>query len=134
MKRVIAFLGVFILAGCIQSSEVLSTGDGAYMISVRASPSFGGERGAKREAMKTANTYCWQKEKDVLFVSYASTKPEPWPQGSTVEITFKCMDKNAPELKNPKEMLISKMSEMPKPVEDNSPDIFKDLEPAAGEE
>ena len=101
MRNVLISVGaVFILSACAQSSGVLKLGPDTYTVSVHAAPARGGESGARNLALTEANTHCQSQNREILVTSLHSGPSTHFP-GGTVEVTFRCLEKNDPELQRP---------------------------------
>lgn len=89
-----------ILCGCSQSSGVLKMGPDTYTVSVHAAPIRGGESGARKIALTEASNKCVAEGGEILVTNIES-KPSSHLAGGTVNLTFRCLSANDPDLKRP---------------------------------
>jgi len=89
-----------LLTACAQSSGVMKMGPDTYTVSTHAAPARGGESGAKRLSLTEANQYCDAQGKEILVTNIESGSSSHLP-GGTVDITFRCLTKDDPELQRP---------------------------------
>jgi hypothetical protein len=82
---------VFLVAGCVSTSEVVPIGDGRYMITGRAS---GGLNAGKEttEATKAANAYCAKQSKQMVLQDLDKTGNAAV-FGENINLTFRCEPK-----------------------------------------
>ena len=89
-----------LIAGCAMSSGVLKMGPGTYTISATAAPPRGGHSKAMEIALTEANQYCTQMGKEILVMNTQTVASAPF-RGGSMEVTFRCLDKDDPELQRP---------------------------------
>lgn len=89
-----------LLAGCAVSSGIMKMGPDTYSVSVAASPVRGGTVGAKQMALTDAGQYCAANGKEILVTNTSSETTNARGAG-TVDITFRCLAKNDPDLVRP---------------------------------
>lgn len=82
---------IFLVAGCVSSSEVVPIGNGRYMITGRAS---GGLNAGKEttEATKEANPFCAKQSKQMVLQNLDKTGNAAV-FGENISLIFSCEDK-----------------------------------------
>jgi hypothetical protein len=100
MSRIILIALLVILNGCARSSGVLKLGPDTYTVQAHASLARGGEAGARNIALTEANEYCTSQGKEI-FVTNTRSGASTYGPGGDVEVMFRCLAMNDPELKRP---------------------------------
>lgn len=88
MRYLLAVGGVFAVAACASSSGVFQVAPNTYRITTTAITSFGGAGTARAEAIRTANEYCAQQNKQALVTD--AQMDSQFTQGSS-DVTFRCV-------------------------------------------
>lgn len=78
----------------------MKMGPDTYSLSVHAAPARGGEPGARSLALSEANAKCAAEGREILVTNIASGRSTHLP-GGTVEVTFRCLARNDPDLQRP---------------------------------
>jgi hypothetical protein len=92
-----AFVVVFALTACANSSGVFKIGPETFTISTSTSPARGGVPGAKRIAYKEAGEECAQRGLEVFVLSEKTASPT-WTDGMAhMELNFRCLRTDDPE-------------------------------------
>jgi hypothetical protein len=86
----IVALALVVVAGCASTSDVVPTGDGAYMVSAHGVMGYssGGEQKAK--AFKSAEAFCKEKGKSLQTIAEADT-PGGFGRVASGEVRFRCV-------------------------------------------
>jgi len=77
-----------LLAACGTNSSVQKVSQAAYRVTEKATIAQGGVSAARRKALKTADTYCRSKGKQLRVMS--DTNGPVTPAGGSVTMTFMC--------------------------------------------
>jgi hypothetical protein len=100
MIVVIGLIAIFVI-GCTTSSGVVSMGQDSYLLT-RTTKSFrGSAMPVKAAAIKEADEYCKKLGKQILITKTVQQDMKPFQSDASVEIYFKCLPSDSPELKNP---------------------------------
>jgi hypothetical protein len=103
MKKIIAIVGVSILAGCAANTGIVPIGQDTFMVSRQAATGFSGSGSLKAEAFQEASAYCTSQGKSFQVVnSYEAQPPFIFGNFPKAEVQFMCLSKGDAELVRPK--------------------------------
>lgn len=79
------------IGGCASSSEIVSTGDGLFIVSRQANNGFSEIGEMRKELLIEASRFCSSKQKDLRITGLRQTPP-PYSTDNApyVELTFAC--------------------------------------------
>ncbi|SOE59125.1 hypothetical protein SAMN05414139_01478 [Burkholderia sp. D7] len=87
----LTLIGAVMLAGCAANSGVVSMGQGNFMVSRQAATGFSGSGTLKADALREANQYCADRQKELQVISSREAAP-PFLLGNfpKAEVEFTC--------------------------------------------
>jgi len=93
--KILTILGLLSATiGCTTNSGAVSIGNDTYMVSARVA--FGARSGAESDALRTANQHCASQGKKMTSVKIKSNECMLRGGCGEAQITFSCLDKDAP--------------------------------------
>lgn len=99
---VVLLMSVSIISGCAVNSGIVPIGKDTFMVSRQAATGFTGLGTLKAEALREANKFCVKQEKQMQVIHVSeSTPPYVLANFPRVEIQFRCLDEDDPELRRP---------------------------------
>jgi hypothetical protein len=99
--RIVIFIYLVGLAGCVSSPDVVSIGQETYMIS-RSEKGFRGSAATvKANALIDANNFCAKQGKVMKVVKTVQKDMKPFRSDAAAEVYFQCLSPNDPKLSKP---------------------------------